>query len=400
MAASKSPTYPVVKKVSPLKLGVGERLTLRGTGFRAGKAANTVVFKRDGKPAIFVKSGLSTKKKIYVNVPDKVAAFLAAKDGTAVPTRFRLRVLAGRFSKHFTSNKLSPLIKAKASSSGSGSAYKSCQQAAVANPSTDADSDGMASALELAYGLDPCTPDTDGDGMVDGYEYQSAIDLNGSAIPYPGRRPWPNPLDGSDAGWDFDGDGLTLGDEYPLWKFVGGAFPVSAYSDGTQNSGGVVPATPGLDIDGDGKLTDDERDADVDGLSNIVEYKYRGVPTWWGAAYVGEQAYSISTFYTVSPIVSDTDGDGVLDGADDQDHDDYSNFTEMQRSRSQVGLRVQPYNPCLPDPHSRTCSRYIPFSNPWPPFDGTQTAGDEMPFIWPRPGVASGTRPWDGTGGT
>ena len=114
MAASKSHSYPVVKKVSPLKLGVGERLTLRGTGFRAGKAANTVVFKRDGKPAIFVKSGLSTKKKIYVNVPDKVSAFLVAKDGTAVPTRFRLRVLAGRFSKRFTSNKLSPLIQPKA----------------------------------------------------------------------------------------------------------------------------------------------------------------------------------------------------------------------------------------------------------------------------------------------
>jgi hypothetical protein len=400
MAASKSHSYPVVKKVSPLKLGVGERLTLRGTGFRAGKAANTVVFKRDGKPAIFVKSGLSTKKKIYVNVPDKVSAFLVAKDGTAVPTRFRLRVLAGRFSKHFTSNKLSPLIQPKSASSTPGSAYKTCQQAAVANPGGDADSDGMPSAVELAYGVDPCTPDSDGDGMLDGYEYRAAIDLNGSATPYPGRRPWPNPLDGSDGGWDFDGDGLTLAEEYRLWKFAGSAFPVSAYSDGTQNSGGVVPATPSLDLDGDGKLTDDERDADVDGLSNIVEYKYRGIPAWWTSMYVGELPYSISTFYTVDPAVNDTDGDGVPDGADDQDHDEYDNFNEMQRSRAQLGLRVQPYNPCLPNPQSRTCSRYVPFTGAWPPFDGSQSVGDEMPFRWPRPGSPSGTNPWDGTGGT
>ena len=42
------------------------------------------------------------------------------------------------------------------------------------------------------------------------------------------------------------------------------------YSDGTQNSDGgpkPVPASkPWLDIDGDGSLSDDERDVDGDGL--------------------------------------------------------------------------------------------------------------------------------------
>ena len=65
---------------------------------------------------------------------------------------------------------------------------------------------------------------------------------------------------------------------------------------------------------------------------------------------------------------ADTDGDGILDGADDQDFDDVPNI--MERSRNMAGdapiqstaarpgdleprpaatTWVNPFNPCLPD---------------------------------------------------
>jgi hypothetical protein len=131
----------------------------------------------------------------------------------------------------------------------------------------------------------------------------------------------------------------------------------------------------------DGWLSDDERDEDADGLSNYTETHGPMQPGWWTAFYPGEKAFPI--VYAGTDLAdADSDGDGVRDGADDQDHDDISNLAEVSRNMASGKLpgvvnntpawgRVNPFNPCLPDTGSRTCPIYVPAQNAWAPFDGS-----------------------------
>jgi hypothetical protein len=425
-ASKKKPVYPTISSISPRKLAIGEKLTIKGAHLSAGKTKSSVAFYRPGKPVVFVKADSATSNKLVVTVSTKVGGLLAQREGVGVPTQIRLRVVATKMSKSWTKNSRSPVViplpgggvtappgSAAAAQQAAALAYKTCQEQAAVAPAADADSDGLANGTELQYHLDPCTADTDGDSLIDGYEFWSAVDLNGTAVPYPGKRPWPNPLDPSDINYDFDGDGLRLWQENKLWKATNTGFPLTQYSDGTQNSGGSQPVTTVaqryLDLDRDGNLTDDERDFDGDGLSNMVEFNYTGTQEWWktidwkykphgpptpGAVSYIEPAYELRAFSDPDPVDPDSDGDGILDGADDQDNDGWSNFVEMQLGRNRSGYRVQPFNPCLPDPHARVCSRWVPSAGtrfaPYDIVDSLTNAtsgmpGDAIPFAWYEP---------------
>ncbi|HEY6760804.1 MAG TPA: IPT/TIG domain-containing protein [Baekduia sp.] len=387
--------YPTVSSISPRKIAIGQKLTIKGAHFRAGKGKSSVAFYKSGKPVIFIKADSATSTKLVITIPAKLATLLAQSDGAAKPTMLRMRVIGTKMGRAWTQNSRSPIVapapKSQAIAGAPGAPdtpaaiaaqqaaqYNACQVAAAANPSGDQDADGVTNGTEAAYHLDPCNPDTDGDTLEDGYEVDSALDLNGAAVPYPAKRPWPNPLDPTDVTYDFDGDGLSLAQEHELWQATKTGFPVRAYSDGTQNSGGSQPVTnleqSYLDLDGDGNLTDDERDEDGDGLSNMVEMNYTGTQNWWAnGPFKAEAVYARRAFADTDAIDPDSDGDGILDGADDQDADGWSNFVESQLMRERSGYRVQPFNPCLPDPHSLTCSRYVILGGkPWPPFDGTE----------------------------
>jgi hypothetical protein len=458
-AASKKTPLPVVTSVTPLNIAVGETLTIRGRNFVRGRNKNTVAFKRSGGRVVFVKAAIGTRRLLKVTLTDKLVPALLTSNGAVVPTRMRVRVLAKRFGKRFTRASISPIVgprKPKSDDEG----FKSdpdgdCDGDELKNRvDTDDDNDLLPDTVEETLVTDPCKGDTDGDGVTDGYEYQSARDLNDdeyqtpqSILPAPEKRPYPNPRF-ADAEVDYDGDGLPLGSEFALWsayRNVAAGLNDLVYSDGNQYSAygrdgagnrpgplvgpnpedkygafvtwaqsagywniqvpihGVLTAVQLNNFDFDGSiqgdearwydlgpstaLSDDERDEDADGLTNYDEFNGRLHAEYWTACYKKEKAYPVK--YAGTNLVDpDSDGDGVRDGADDQDHDDLPNLMELSRASgsrraldggcgtdlgaanpSPAGGFVNPFNPCLPYIDSRTCSRHPLFSDLPAPFD-------------------------------
>jgi hypothetical protein len=431
---------PKITRVTPMRISVGNVLTIRGRNFKASRRANTVIFRSGSGRTAFAKPRRASRTKLVVVVPEAVARLLTVQNDRQAPTRLKLRVLAGRFSK-YTTRRLSPVVTAVGEGDGrpgggqggsDGPAVKICKDDA------DHDNDLLPNDLEQQIGTDPCLEDTDGDTMTDGWEYYAARDLNIKSVPYPGARPFPNALDPSDgsagpaSAIDFDGDGLTTKEEYRLWRYTGSAFdPALAsgldlqsslgYSDGTKYSrpnetpavpawrgpsyGLGVPAQPfpaTYNLRGDGVYPgsvddgwrDHERDADADGLSNRLE-SARGPATnaWWATYWASFQPapepfpktsfgfFDKRPFGDLDLANPDVDGDGLLDGEDDQDNDDYDNITELYETEYDldgdgnpiVDSKGKPFpslfragdnwivnamNPCAPDIAAKTCPEY------------------------------------------
>jgi hypothetical protein len=485
-AAAKS--APAITLVSPMRVRVGSLITIRGRNFSRNRRRNTVVFASPSGRAAFAKPVRAGRRKLVVRVPGTVERLLNVRDNSRVPTRMRLRVLAGRFSR-FTPRRLSPVIVSRFGSTilggggGGGAPGGGGGNAAGCGNGADPDNDLLLTSTESQIKTDPCNIDTDGDGIEDGFEFQSAIDLNddeyeepNESKPYPGKRPYPNPLDPSDGDTDYDRDVLTQREEQRLWRYTvsnGGARTLSplSYSDGLQASlytrgpdgrrnpsqpvagygkhqeflnwasangyrnvmlenesrWGPVPGPAGLqlyglldfnrngveesadrrpnyfwretyyyDHDNSDFVTDNERDEDADGLTNYDETHGRlAFPGWWNTCYSIERPFVV--VYAGTDVVDpDSDGDGVRDGADDQDHDDVPNLMELSRNMASgeddqkpngkfcepadglpqppdthhpdVYGRVNPFNGCLPSTAARTCDRH-PVNHA--PFDGS-----------------------------
>ena len=150
-----------------------------------------------------------------------------------------------------------------------------------------------------------------------------------------------------------------------------------------------------FDFDGSGYLSDDERDEDGDGLSNYDETHGRMTQKYWDRCCESRppSRYPVRGHRRGQRR---PDGDGVRDGADDQDHDDIPNLMELsriaasQRRRHRTSRLCQPrrparapetnhpddfrlmnpFNPCLPATWSRTCPSH-PNATTGAPFDNS-----------------------------
>jgi hypothetical protein len=359
-AKKKKVAKPVVSRVTPSNAAIGDTITIYGRNFIAGKGRNSVAFKRDGSPAIFVKSDVSTRRQIKVVLPAKLSKYLVLSNGAPGPTPFRLRVLAKRFGKAFTPLAKSPVIGPERPADEhreppKAAADGDCDGDGTLNGAdADDDNDLLADGLENTLKTDQCNRDSDVDGVEDGYEYRSAIDLNddefqdpNTSLPFPAKRPYPNPLDAGDANADFDGDSLSLTEEFKLWIFTiqskGAARTLDGltYSDGLQHSvysrGADNRRKPALAAGGYDRQQEFLAWASGNGydpvaVSDTDQYWYQPRPTYdirdvnrSGAASTGPdlgQQRAEVTYY-------DLDQDGWLDDRErDEDADGLTNFDE------------------------------------------------------------------------
>lgn len=175
--------------------------------------------------------------------------------------------------------------------------------ALLVTPSTvvDTDKDGLVDFGEQTAGTDPENPDTDGDLFLDGFEVTN----------YNIEAGFFDPLAYDDGTEDYDADRLFNYDEY----FVYNTNPAKANSTGQVGNDGLV------DDDSDGDLIADDWEV-VHGLDPLVANGsyYYDVPT---ASYIsdyvdtdGDGLHDLDEFvYGGDPLETDTNSDGVLDGA-------------------------------------------------------------------------------------
>ncbi|MBL7997133.1 MAG: OmpA family protein [Candidatus Kapabacteria bacterium] len=197
----------------------------------------------------------------------------------------------------------------------------------------DFDKDGISNAQEKQLGTDENNPDTDGDGLPDGYEIRGLRKTPKgfseeyiAALPQDAQRTDPKKP-------DTDGDGLNDKDELVIHK----TNPINADTDGDRLKDGeeIARKTKPLvgDTDGDALLDGDEVDTyKTDPLKADTDGDSLGD---------GDEVKKHST----NPLKTDTDGDGIADGEelnttktnptkDDTDNDGLKDGDELNQYKT------------------------------------------------------------------
>ena len=305
----------------------------------------------------------------------------------------------------------------------------------VNGPEGDPDHDGLDNLSEQDAGTDPYDPDTDDDGLMDGWEVENDLDPLDSGISDLDNGPLGDPddddftnIDEQEAGTDpqdpdSDGDGLPDG-----WEVGNGLDPLDDGSidpdsgrkgdpdeDGLTNLEEYGLGTDATDPDSDGDGLEDgaevnehgtdptNQDTDLDDLPDGWEVEYdldatddgsidpdngpNGDPD--GDGLTNEEEFGLGT----NPIEADTDEDGLADGAEietyttdpsdpDTDGDGLVDGWEVQ-----YGLdpndngSTNPRNGAYGDPDNDGITNIVEQENGTSPTD-IDSDGDGLPDRW------------------
>jgi hypothetical protein len=108
-APQQAASAPNITGVAPMRVSVGETLTISGRNFKSRRLANTVIFRAPDGRSTLVKPRRATTTRLVVTVPGALRRLQGDDAGNPEPTRFKLRVLTGRLGD-YTPRRLSPVV--------------------------------------------------------------------------------------------------------------------------------------------------------------------------------------------------------------------------------------------------------------------------------------------------
>ena len=172
-----------------MRISVGNLLTIRGHDFKAqGQAQHRHLPGRQRPHRVRQAAPRQLAPSWSCACPRAVARLLTVKNSKQRPDAAEAARAGGQVQRY-------TIAAALAGRDRRRRRRRRRHAAKVCKDDSDHDNDLLPNDLELQIGTDPCLADTDDDHMTDGWEYYAAKDLNIKAVPYPGKRPFPNALD-------------------------------------------------------------------------------------------------------------------------------------------------------------------------------------------------------------